>query len=139
LQWAKKEIQNSRSSRIKVTLQDSVGNIERNQFETTDEGVATLVIDLVYEFDRVSPDIEGIYFYTTGAWTVLQGGKECPSTAADIPGFKRRHFLAPPVPRLQKGAWAQIQFEVRKILAHTWNGDVLADEYRVGGHSMLRA
>lgn len=138
LQWARKEIQNTRNSRIKVTLQDSVGNVERNQTETRDEGTAILSVDLVNEFDRVSPDIEGIYFYTTRAWAVSQNGKECAFTASDIPRFERRHFLSSPVPRLQKGAWAQIQFEVEKVLARTWKGEVLKDEYKVGGRSMLR-
>ena len=138
LQWAKKEIQNSRNSRIKVTLQDSIGTIERNQNETIDEGVATLTVDMVNEFDRVSPDIEGIYFYSTRGWTVFQNGKECGSTDSDIKTFERRHFLSAPVPRLQKGAWAQIQFEVRNLLARAWKGEALKDEYLVGGRSMLR-
>jgi hypothetical protein len=63
-----------------------------------------------------------LYFYSSNAWTLHQDGRECSSTKSDIPGFPKRHFLSPPVQRLQRGAWAQLKFTANKVLATVFIG-----------------
>jgi len=74
--------------------------------------------------------------------TFTKTKKNCPSTDADqhlaARGFKRRHFLQPPLQTLQKGAWAQLKFYARGIVATAFKGEQLQDSYHVRGLSVLR-
>lgn len=136
LDWAKTEIQNVKTSKIKVTLQDTVGLIEKDNYFA--RGSADFKIDLTNESASSSPEIEAVYFYSTKRWRLYQNGTECPSTSSDLPGFDKRHFLTPPVRVLHSGAWAQLQFEARTTLASGLAGEPLKDSYRTSGHSTLR-
>jgi hypothetical protein len=71
-------------------------------------------------------------------WKVSQDGRECSFTDSDLQPFERRHFLVPPVRRMQKNSWAQLNFKARKILAWSMKGEELKDFYRVSGRSVLR-
>jgi hypothetical protein len=95
-------------------------------------------IDLSNESDMPSAEIESAYFYCSNPWTVLQDGRECPSTESDVPGFTRRHFIVLPVRRLHKNSWAPVKFQTKRILASTFKGEELKDSYRVTGRSILR-
>jgi hypothetical protein len=53
-------------------------------------------------------------------------------------GFKRRHFLQPPLQILQKDTWAQLKFKVHGTLATAFKGEQLQDTYHVRGISVLR-
>jgi len=136
LDWAKTEIQNVKASKIKVTLQDPVGLIEKDQYFV--RGSADFKIDLTNESATSSPEIEAVYFYSTKRWRLYQNGTECPSTSSDLQGFDKRHFLNTPVRILHSGAWAQLQFEARTTLASGVAGEALKDSYRTSGHSTLR-
>jgi nucleoside 2-deoxyribosyltransferase len=136
LQWAKSEIENIKKSRIKVTLTKSEGELEKTKYRA--EGHIDFYVDLLNETEKTSTEIEAIYFYSTKVWTLKQDGKECPSTASDLPDFAKRHFLVPPVRKLHKGGWAQIKFRASKTLAWAVKGEELKDSYKVTGRSILR-
>ena len=136
LTWAQSEIENVRRTHIKAVPQQPTGLMNRTKFSV--DGEVSFKIDLINESDKTSPEIESLYFYSTKNWTLYQDEKECPSTASDIKGFHKRHFLAPPLRRLQRGAWAQVKFTSRKTLAWAIKGEELKDSYRVSGRSVLR-
>jgi hypothetical protein len=136
LRWAQREIENVRRTHIKANPQRPFGELKRSKFLA--EGEVHFKIDLVNDADKTSPEIEALYFYSSKSWTLYQDDKECPSTVSDIGGFEKRHFLTPPLRRLQRGAWAQVQFKSRKILATAFQGEELKDSYRVSGRSVLR-
>lgn len=136
LQWAKSEIENIKKSRIKVTLTKTEGELEKTKYWA--EGHVDFYVDLLNETEKTSTEIDAIYFYSTESWILKQDGKECPSTASDLSDFALRHFLVPPVRKLQKGAWAQIKFRASKTLAWAVKGEELKDSYRITGRSVLR-
>lgn len=140
LAWARDEIEKQRQSHINVTPQSIDGNLNLTKF--TASASLTFKIDLENISHDRAVNIQAIYFYSTEQWTLYQDGKECPRTTADAEllgvGFKRRHFLSPPLPWLQKGAWAQVKFEARSVLANTFRGEELQDSYHVRGRSVMR-
>lgn len=136
LAWAKNEIENVRSSRIKVVLKNTYGNLERTEY--TAKGNIEITIDLLNDSNSTSAEIEAIYFYSTKGWTLYQDEKECPTTDSDIAEFKARHFLTSPVRKLHQNSWAQLKIDAKKYLAFAHKGDELKDSYRVSGRSILR-
>jgi nucleoside 2-deoxyribosyltransferase len=99
-------------------------------------------IDLVFDFHNrtnlPSPELEAIYFYTGTGWTVSQDKQECLLTKSDLAGFKVRHFLKPPIRRLQAGAWAQIKLSMNKYVQFAKEGTPLQDSYRLTGRVLVR-
>lgn len=136
LVWAKNEIDNVLSSRIKVELKGTYGNLRTTKYLA--EGTIDISIDLLNESDRPSAEIEAVYFYTTSGWDLVQDGKDCPSTDSDINDFQIRHFLTPPVRILHKNSWAQLKFTSSRVLALAFEGDEIKDSYRVTGRAIIR-
>ena len=136
LLWARGEIDNIRRSHIQVRLQQVSGTLQKTKYSAAAD--VDFKIDLSNESSMPSAEIEAAYFYSTKGWTVLQDGRECPSTESDLQPFDRRHFLIPPVRRLHKNSWAQVKFQTKKTLASTFKGEELKDSYRVTGRSVLR-
>lgn len=134
--WAKGQIDTIRSSRIKVTLKDATGLLERSKFIAW--GTVDFKIDLHNETPNTSAEIDAIYFYSSKGWTLRQDGKECPSTDSDLPDFPARHFLTPPVRRLNRNSWAQVKFSAKRVLAFASKGQELKDSYRLTGKSLIR-
>jgi nucleoside 2-deoxyribosyltransferase len=138
LAWAKGEITNIRSSRIKVQLKEASGRGTLEKLKFSAKGTVEVKIDLHNETNNASADIDAIYFYCSRGWTLYQDGKEMPSTDSDIPGFPARHFLTPPVRRLNRKSWAQVSFSAKKYLARAHEGHELKDSYRLVGQSIIR-
>lgn len=136
LAWAKNEITNIRTSKIKVILKNSWGMLEKTKYLA--RGKVDFKIDLLNESNQSSADIEAIYFYCGGGWLIYQDGKECSNTHSDLQDFKSRHFLTSPIRKLHKNSWAQLQFRSEKILAWIHDGDELKDSYRLSGKSLIR-
>lgn len=134
--WAKQQIENVKSSRIKVNLKNMHGDLEKTKYSA--RGVVNFKVDLLNESQKASAEIEAIYFYTTKGWVLTQDGKECPSTDSDITDFEKRHFLTPPIRKLHKNSWAQLKFTSKKTLAIARKGQELKDEYKVTGRSIIR-
>jgi hypothetical protein len=140
--WARGELEKHRRSDVKVTpqLPDGFAGLERSKYS------ASARIDFTIDLENTSEDrvisVHAIYFYSTDRWNLYQDEKNCPATDADqhlaSRGFKRRHFLQPPLHTLQKGAWAQLKFYARGILATAYKGEQLQDSYHVRGLSVLR-
>ncbi|MFM0347662.1 hypothetical protein [Paraburkholderia sp. RL17-347-BIC-D] len=136
LLWAKGEVERLRDSRIKVTLQEPSGLLEKTSWSA--KGEVNLKIDLSNSSPQVSPDIEALYLYCKKGWRVHQDGKLCPSAVSDLQPFGERHFLTTPVRRLQKGGWAQVKLKMERHLAFATKGEQLEDSYRIKGKIALR-
>lgn len=136
LEWALREIENVRSSRIKVSLKSAAADLEKTKYYAYAK--IAFRIDLLNESGKASADIEACYFYCTKGWKLTQEERECASTESDIPGFSSRHFLKAPVSKLQKGQWAQLRFDAKKTVGSALNGEELKDSYKLSGKSILR-
>jgi len=142
LGWALGELEKQRKSHVKVTLQklNGTGALDVSKF------FAKANIPFVIDLENTSGDrvvtINAIYFYSTAQWNLYQDEKECAFTDADrsfaARGFKRRHFLQPPIHVLQKDAWAQLKFTTRATLATAFKGEQFQNSYNVRGISALR-
>ena len=136
LEWAKTEIENVRKSQIRVIFKQPKGNLTLTAYEAT--VALDFQIDLFNDSNKPSSEISAIYFYSGKMWNIKQDGKACPYTESDIPYYRFRYFLIPPVNRLQKNSWAQLQFVTSKVLASKFHGDELKYNYNVVGVSVLR-
>lgn len=136
LAWAKNEINNIRSSKIKVILKNTYGVLEKTKYLA--RGKVDIKIDLLNDSNQSSADIEAIYFYCGKGWNLYQDGKECSTTDSDLPDFTARHFLTPPIRKFHRNSWAQLKFRTEKVLAWAHDGDELKDSYRVSGRSIIR-
>ncbi len=136
LAWAKSEIEKVRKSRIRLDAKRIYANLEKSDLFATAK--VTFEIDLHNDSEAPSAEIEAIYFYTGNEWKVIQESTECPSTDADLPTWKYRHFIASPVKRLSRGGWAQLRFRAERDIASVLDGDVLKDSYPVTGQAILR-
>jgi nucleoside 2-deoxyribosyltransferase len=134
--WAKAQIDAVRLSRIKVTVKDVSGLLEKTKFFAS--GEVDFKIDLNNDSSNTSSEIDAIYFYSNRGWTLRQDGKDCPTTDSDLPDFPARHFLTPPVRRLNRNSWAQLKFAAKRILAFATEGQELKDSYRLTGRALIR-
>jgi len=110
--------------------------LERTKYAA--DGTAYFKIDLHNETSDTSAELDAIYFYCGKGWTLYQDEKECPSTDSDIPDIPSRHFLTPPIRRLNRSSWAQLTFSAKKTLAWATGGEPLKDSYRLVGRSVVR-
>lgn len=136
--WAKKQINTARSSRIKVQLKEANGNGNLERTQRYAKGTIDFKIDLHNEKNSASAEIDAIYFYCSKQWKLYQDGKECPSTDSDVEGVPIRHFLTPPIRRLNKNSWAQLKFQAKKHIAWSHEGEELRDSYHLTGRSLIR-
>lgn len=134
--WAKAQIDSVRLSRIKVTVKDVSGLLEKTKFFAS--GEVDFKFDLNNDSSNTSSEIDAIYFYSKKGWTLRQDGKDCPTTDSDLPGFPARHFLTPPVRRLNRNSWAQLKFSAKRTLAFATEGQELKDSYRLTGRVLIR-
>lgn len=114
LAWAKTQVEAIRSSKINVKLKSAWGTLEKSQYLAM--GDVTFTIDLTNDSTTTSSEIDAIYVYLGKGWTLKQDGRECSSTGSDLSLFSSRHFLTPPLRRLNKNAWAQLKFTGKKCL-----------------------
>jgi len=140
LDWARGELEKQRTSHIRVTPQHFEGLLTRTKWSAS--GEVTFKIDLENVSNDRAVNIQAIYFYSTKAWTLYQDDKECSSSEPEVSvaksGWEKRHFLQPPLQWLQKGAWAQVKFSAKRILAVAHRGEELKDSYEIRGRSLLR-
>lgn len=136
IEWAKAEIDNVRKSRIRVNVSRISGDLACTKYHATAK--INFEIDLHNDSEVPSAEIEAVYFYTARDWRVYQGNEKCSRTDSDLSGFKYRHFLTTPIKRLQRSAWAQLQFRTERQVANSLLGDKLKDQYPIKGRSVLR-
>ncbi|EMO39570.1 hypothetical protein LEP1GSC186_3280 [Leptospira noguchii serovar Autumnalis str. ZUN142] len=134
IKWTKNEIINIHSS--KIILKSIFGRLDRSRYIAEDDII--IKIDLLNESNSASVDIEAIYFYSRAEWILFQDNKKYPSTNSDLPGFKSRHFLTPPVRKLLKNSLAKLIFKTKRILGYAFGCDELNDSYRETGRTVLR-
>lgn len=134
--WAKEKIDAVRSSRIKITLKEVSGLLEKTKFFAW--GEVDFKIDLNNDSTNASTEIDAIYFYSNKGWTLRQDEKVCPTTDSDLPDFPARHFLTSPVRRLNRDSWAQLKFSAKRTLASATRGQKLKDSYRLTGRALIR-
>ena len=136
LLWARREIENIQRSHIQVRLKDVSGLLEKTKYSATAD--IDFKIDLSNDSNAPSAELEAAYFYSTKGWDIAQDGRECSSTDSDLAPFITRHFLVPPVRRMQRNSWAQLKFKAKRVLAWSTKGEELKASYRVSGRGVLR-
>jgi len=136
INWAKSEIKNQSKTRIRVQIGTPSGNLSTTTH--TANCSINFTFDLYNDTNRISSEITAIYLYAGKKWDLSQDGKDCSFTDSDIPPFKYRYFLTPPITRLGKESWAQIKCNGTRILARSWKGEEIKQEYTIGGRGILR-
>lgn len=132
----KSEVENKQSI-LTVDLARSDGLLEKTKYIAT--GNVDLYFDLNNKTNAPSPEIESMYFYTGSGWSFFQDGQQCPATEGDVGDYKMKHFIRPPVRRLQPGSWAQVKLSGKKILGYALGKDEpLKDKYTLAGRSLFR-
>lgn len=136
LEWAKLQAETIKRSRINLEVKDIEASLVRHEYR--DFVHLKFVIDFLNQSPRASANIQAMYLYSGKDWKILQDEKECSSTHSDVPEFKHRYFLTPPVANMPKESWAQLKFEARRLWASMLNGDSLKDSYKISGRALLR-
>jgi nucleoside 2-deoxyribosyltransferase len=97
-----------------------------------------IALDFHNRSSKHSAYIETIYFYTGSGWSFNQDNRECPQTGSDIPGYTTRHLIQSPLPRLQKGMWAQVKLVGKKVMRNLKEGEDWEASYRIKGTALVR-
>lgn len=131
-----KEELGARENPISASLASLDGDLIKTKYTATAK--VTIKLDLHNKTDAVSPDIEAIYFYAGPGWAYTQDGHECPEAKSDLPDYRARYLVRPPLPRLARGGWAQAKLIGEKRLATAFSGEKLKDEYELAGRALVR-
>ena len=126
----------SRERPISTELKSISASLTKSKYMATAE--VDIRLDLHNRTSITSPDINGMYFYTGPKWSFKQDQQECPKSEVDERGFKLRHFIRAPMPRLAKGGWAQVKLIGTKIVATAFKGEKLEDSYELTEIALLR-
>lgn len=121
---------------ISVELRSIGAILTKDKYFATAE--VTICLDLHNRTSWISPDINGIYFYTGSNWRFRQDKQECPQSETSEQGFKLRHFIQAPMPRLPKGGWGQVKLIGEKTVGTAFKGEQLKDSYELTGVALLR-
>lgn len=136
IEWAKSETLARDKSQISVVTKPPFGSLTVTEHAA--EVTLTLAFDLHNKTNKTSSEISAIYLYSGHRWKMKVDGKECPFSEADIEPYKFRYFITPPTQKLGKNGWAQVQVKATRTLAEAWSGDIIKEEYTVGGRGVLR-
>jgi nucleoside 2-deoxyribosyltransferase len=126
----------ARENPVSVELADIDGDLIKTKY--TADAKVTIKLDMHNRTASTSPDIDAIYFYGGPDWRYRQDGHECPEAKSDIPDYRSRYLVRPPLPRLTHGGWAQIKLVGEKNIATAYSGEKLKDEYELTGRALVR-
>jgi hypothetical protein len=137
LKVVKEELQ-AKAPPVTVELSRTWALLQKTKYSAAAE--VTLTFDMHNRTSENSPDIYGIYFYTGVGWTFTQDNQECSQSTGETRdlGFAHCHFVKTPVPRLVKGAWAQVKLIGTKRVASSLHGEELKDSYELAGRALFR-
>ncbi|MFL6208850.1 MAG: hypothetical protein ACJ74W_08375 [Pyrinomonadaceae bacterium] len=136
LQWAKNEIEQVRKSQIRVELKPPEGSLTTTSSKAT--ATVHFRLNLFNDNNKPSSEISTVYFYAGHNWHVEQDSKECSQIESDIPEYRYRYFLVPPIARLPPKSWAQLKFIATRIVANKYAGDQIEYSYRLTGRVQFR-
>jgi hypothetical protein len=119
-----------------VELKSIAANLTKDKYFAIDE--VHICLDIHNRTSLISPDINGICFCTGSSWRFRQDQQECPQSDTNEQGFKLRHFIRAPMPRLAKGGWGQVKLIGEKIVGTAFKGEELKDSYELTGVALLR-
>jgi len=130
IDWLKSEINRKKQQPLSIELKNSYGELFVNDYSARSE--ITLIFDMQNQSSTKAVEIESMYLHTNKSWRFKQDGRDCESTKLDSEE-KIRHFIAPPLQRVSRGAWAQIKIEGSKSVWDKWSGTELKKKYTHSG------
>lgn len=135
VEWALKEIEERQNSPFTISVKAD-GDLEKSKF--SDTANIQLQIDFINKTSE-TVNIEAIYLYTKNGWKYKQNGIVCPNANSDLTRYDIKHQIRSPLPRLSKGNnWTQVLLEGTRVLALTYKGDELKEEYPLQGVIVIR-
>jgi len=134
LKWAKTEVENVRSRKLRVVNKE-IAYLDVDDYSA--KGTVNFQFD-IYNDSNASIEIHNAYFYLGNDWGLVQKNIECGKTDSDLPPYTYRYYIEPPVKTMAPMAWAQIKLKGRRTLALKWRGDEIKEQYFVSGHCTLR-
>jgi nucleoside 2-deoxyribosyltransferase len=131
-----KELLAERELPIRASIAKITADLERTKYYATAK--VTITLDLHNSTKSASSDIDAIYFYTGKGWSFTQDQQECPASNSDLKEFRTRHFIKSPVQRIGKNGWVPIKISGSKIVATSFQGEVLEDSYKLTGFALVK-
>lgn len=134
IEWAKKEIESQKNNPFEIELKtDGV-------LSTTDE-YAEAKINFTFEIEnksnRTSPEIQAIYLYSTNNWNIKQNGKKVPYKKSDLKVYNYKYNLTIESNKIPKKGWVEIEISSLRIIAQSWEGETIKDNYTIAGIVLL--
>jgi hypothetical protein len=134
LEWAKKEIEANKNNPFEIELKTD------GSLETTDEyaeATINFIIDIENKSNKVSPEIQAIYFYSSKMWNMKQHGKKLSFKKSDLKPYNYKYQLSVDSTKIPKKGWTQIELNNSRIIANSWEGEEIKDSYTIQGNVFI--
>jgi hypothetical protein len=134
IDWAKTEIEANKNNPFDVELK-TIGTLENS--EEYAEAKIDFIFDIENKSNKVSPEIQAIYLYSSKIWNIKQNGKKVPSKKSDLKPYNFKYQLSIDTTKIPRKGWTQIELNVTRIIAESWAGEEIRDSYTIHGHLFL--
>jgi len=129
ISWLKSEAHRQKEQPLTVTLPKTLSGLLVTE-DWRDKGTIELRFDIRNNSKKRSPEIEHIYIYTSGKWTLTAEGQEC-ITMND--GEKIKHFVKSPTKILSPGGWVPLVIHGERKLWSKFSGEARKSIYVTSG------
>lgn len=131
IDWAKKEIELNKNNPFEIELKTD------GSLETTDEyaeATINLIFDIENKSNKVSPEIQAIYLYTSKMWNIKQHGKKLSNKKSDLKPYNYKYQLSTDSTKIPKKGWTQIELNTTRVIATFWENNEIKDNYTIQGN-----
>ena len=134
IEWVKSEISNAHNNPFQVELKTD-GTLETT--ETFARANLEFQFDIENRSNKVSPEIQAVYLYSYKEWEIKQNGNKVPSKKSDLKPFGYKYQLGIETLKIPKNGWTQIELKISKVLANSWVGQEIKENYTIQGNVLL--
>jgi nucleoside 2-deoxyribosyltransferase len=133
-EWAKKEIESNKSNPFEIELKTD-GSLEKT--DEYAEATINFMIDIENKSNKVSPEIQAIYLYSSRMWNLKQHGKNLSYKKSDLKPYSYKYQLSTDTSKIPKKGWTQIELVTTRIIAQSWEGEEIKDSYTIQGNVFI--
>ncbi|MFM7018237.1 hypothetical protein [Flavobacterium sp.] len=133
-EWAKKEIVSNKNNPFEIELKSD------GSLETTDEysqAIINFTIDIENKSNKTSPEIQAIYLYSSKMWNIRQHGKILSYKKSDLKPYNYKYQLSIDSSKIPKKGWMLIELNTSRIIAESWLGEEIKDNYTIQGNIFI--
>jgi nucleoside 2-deoxyribosyltransferase len=134
IEWAKKEIDNSKNNPFEVKLKIDGSLSTSDEYA---EAKVNMKFDIENKTNRISPEIHAIYLHSNNDWTIKQDEKKVTYRKSELNEYNYKYSLSIESNKIPRKGWKEIEITSTKILAQSWKGDEIKDSYTINGNVYL--